>query len=180
MPFRPGTLSVPIVGIFQNIFFRSLMTNSFEGRLDAEQVLRRIEDLLRLPPMTSTGGWAGLARRETSGPLPDPWRRSIQDLGESLIRAAQVKSAAEMAGNKDLSRALDPRIQRMLDDDTCPIYIRIIKIPKEPYPPDPPPRPNWLEFEELVAVLLQAQAGLQDGQLKQELGGIIAKVAGPG
>ncbi len=156
------------------------MSNSFDGRLDAAQVLERIGDLLRPPLMQSIGGRSGLSLRDRFGPHPDPWRPSIADLGDSLIRAAAVKAAAEMAGNKELSRALDLRLQGMLDDELCPLYIRIIKIPKGPYPPEPPPRPNWLDFEDLLSVLVQAQAGLQEGQLKQELGGIIAKVAGPG
>lgn len=156
------------------------MTETAYGRPGADQILQRIADLLHPPHGETIGGWAGVNQGARWGVHPVPWRQSLRGIGEELIRAAKVKAAAEMAGNKDLSGAMDERIQRILDGELCPLYLRIIKIPKGPYPPEPVPHPNWRYFEELVAMLTQAHAELSDGHYKQTLEQVITTFAGTG
>lgn len=167
------------------------MTDNVELRLRFTQILDEIAALFG--PFIDDPDLGPIRRfirkRYSPGrPPPQPWlqRKYLgQNIGEVLIGAAHLKVAAKMAGNEALAVAADKRIASAFDDDWCPTYVKIIKLPPIPFPPDPPPRPdelplNWTDFEMLVTTLGDYHAGLPDGALKDEIGGFVKQVASPG
>jgi hypothetical protein len=176
----------------KQVFFRSLtMTDNVELRLRFTHILDEIAalfgPLIDAPDPGPIRRFIG-KRFSPGGPPPVPWRQRMllgRSVGEALIGAAQLKVAAQMAGNEELAVAVDRRIARMLDEDLCPLYGKVIKLPPVPFPPEPGPRPDeltvtWTDFELLVSTLVDYHAGLPDGGLKDEIGGQIKQVAGPG
>ena len=118
------------------------------------------------------------------GPPPQPLLQGLslgRAVGEALVLAAQVKVAGEMAGNEALAGAAKGRIMALMDEDWCPTYPHVLKPP--PPPPigvEPPPRPEWQDFEALVSTVLGHHQALPDGAMKVELAGIMNELAGPG
>lgn len=167
------------------------MTDNVELRLRFTQILDEIAALFGpFIDDPDLGPIRRFIRKRFSpgGPPPQPWRQRMllgRSVGEALIGAAQLKVAAKMAGNEELAVAADKRIASAFDDDWCPTYVKIIKLPPIPFPPDPGPRPdelplNWNDFETLVSTLTDYHAGLQEGPLKDEIGGLLNQVAAPG
>ena len=167
------------------------MTDNVELRLRFESILGEIAALFGpFIDDPDLGPIKRFIRKRYSpgGPPPTPWRQRRllgRSVGEALIGAAQLKVAAQMAGNEELAVAADRRITLMLDEDLCPLYFKVIKLPPIPFPPEPGPRPDeltvtWNDFELLVAALVDYHAGLPDGALKDEIGGFVKQVASPG
>lgn len=167
------------------------MTDNVELRLRFTQILDEIAALfgpfIDEPDLGPIKRF--IRRRYSPGrPPPQPWRQRMllgRSVGEALIGAAQLKVAAQMAGNEELAAAADRRITTMLDEDMCPLYFKVIKLPPIPFPPEPEPRPEeltvtWNDFEQLVSTLVDYHAGLQDSALKDEIGGRLKQVAAPG
>jgi hypothetical protein len=168
------------------------MTDNVELRLRFASILEEIAALYAKVDVTfDLEDWIRIAIRKRyspGGPPPVPWRQQKvlgRNIGEALIGAAHLKVAAKMAGNDELAVAADRRIAKMLSDDMCPAYVKIIKLPPIPFPPEPPPGPDelsvgWQDFELLVSTLTNYHAGLPEGTLKDQIGEFVTHVTKPG